>query len=491
LTSLIRLQHPICALVVGVAYLLSFICLAASLILSLINMSDGGSTSPSSDEATESDDDPQFGAEASESEEDDELAESDVEEGDQGSDDSESGGGAHWRQRGLVATLQGAIKSLQRTPPTFGIGLKFLRVGRGEASPNYDEDRRLSQRLFARFVSALQRHDGIRSITLANTSFDELCREGIFDKDDLDRLFGSVLPNHPTMRSIRLDECDVPSRYVQMLAGGLRGLAGRRPEPPWELNFRETPLDLSAIQAIAVALRRSAIGKLTLHDTGMTSQKCRIITGAAAECDGLTWLKVVDHRGARPWAVDGEAFAPGSISKLFLDECLWFGGSTWNDGGAAELFRQLRTNERQERVSLVSLAADQLRFAEELLATYNFTLSEFGVPPVSEEWTTRVGWALMRGALARDVVGDLEPSNYQLETRASWACVLEAASTYPTLLYRFLRRGNVAAFADQLSPFGEEETSPVFSHIQAQEAARDALKSLRTSTVRVCVPSIK
>jgi hypothetical protein len=414
-------------------------------------MSDGGSTSPSSEEATESDDDPQFGAEASESEEDDELAESDVEEEDQGSDDSESNGGAHWRQRGLVATLQGAIKSLQKAPPTFGIGLKFLRVGRGEASPNYDEDRRLSRRLFARFVSALQRHDGIRSITLANTSFDEVCREGIFDPDDLDRLFGSVLPNHPTLRSIRLDECDVPSRYVQMLAGGLPGLAGRRPESQqWELNFRETPLDLSAIQAIAGALRRSAISKLTLHDTGMTSPKCRILTGAAAECDGLTSLAVVEW-SPRVWVVDEEAFAPGSISKLFLEQCLWLGGSGWTDGGVAELFRQLRTNERQERIALVSLAADQLRFAEELLTRYNCTIREFGVPPVSDEWSERLGLALGGGLLARHAVGNLAPAHYQVEMRSLWPSVMADVRTYPTLLYRFLRRGNVAAFADQLS----------------------------------------
>jgi hypothetical protein len=183
-------------------------------------------------------------------------------------------------------------------------------------------------------------------------------KERTFDKDDLERLFGSVLPNHATMRILRFDECVVPSRYIQALAGRLHA---RRPEPLWELNFRETQLDLSAIQAIAGALCRSALGKLSLHDTGMTSPKCRLITGAAAECDGLTRLAVVEWSPS-VWVVDEEAFAPGSISKLFLDECLWFGGSGWTDGGVAELFRQLRTNERQERISLASVAGDQLRF---------------------------------------------------------------------------------------------------------------------------------
>jgi hypothetical protein len=314
--------------------------------------------------------------------------------------------------------------------------------------------------LFSRFVSALQRHDTIEGITFVKTRFDELCGDnddndgdGRLDKGDLERLFGPVLPNHPTIRILRFEECVVPSRYIQVLAGGLK--ATRQPRA--ELNFRETQLDLSAIQAVAGALRRSALGKLSLHDTGMTSPKCRLLTGAAAECVGLMLLDVVEWWRSLPWIIDEEAFAPGSISKLHLEECLWFGGHGWTDGGVAELFRQLRTNQRQERISLVNLSADQTRFVVELLTTYNYTLWKINAPPPPDEWARPIGLALGYGMTARDAVRGLEPSDYQVEMRCLWPWVLEDVKTYPTLLYRFLRRGNVDAFADQVarSPLGK------------------------------------
>jgi hypothetical protein len=315
----------------------------------------------------------------------------------------------------------------------------------------------------------------------------------------MDPLFGSVLSNHPTVRMIRFEKCAVPSRYIQMLAGGLNALNGMRPESQqWELDFSETHLDRSAVQAIAGALRRSAFHKLSLHDTGMTSPKCGILTGAAVECVGLTVLAVVEWWSGVLWAIDEEAFAPGSLSKLFLDECMWFGGSSWTAGGAAELFRKLRTNEHQVRISLINLAPDHMRFLEELLTTYNCTLNHLNVMVPSDEWSARIGIALGYGELARDARDHLEPTHYQADLRSLWPLLMGSMMTFPTLLYRVYatgqrgrvgRPGGAIRFRHETTP----QVRPILPTAKAMAANRKVMDpgndTYSTSQARLLVRS--
>jgi hypothetical protein len=44
----------------------------------------------------------------------------------------------------------------------------------------------------------------------------------------------------------------------------------------------------------------------------------------------------------------------------------------------------------------------------------------------------------------------LEPNGYRVDGRALWPRVLQEFVTFPTLLCRFLRRGDVEALADQV-----------------------------------------
>jgi hypothetical protein len=98
----------------------------------------------------------------------------------------------------------------------------------------------------------------------------------------------------------------------------------------------------------------------------------------------------------------------------------------------------------------------QARLVQDLVRTNNFSIRSVVVlDPCNEVGTYRRSAMRPAGpgtaACVRFVHAEvLEPNGYRVDGRALWPRVLQEIITFPTLLYRFVRSGNVDALADQV-----------------------------------------
>jgi hypothetical protein len=96
-----------------------------------------------------------------------------------------------------------------------------------------------------------------------------------------------------------------------------------------------------------------------------------------------------------------------------------------------------------------------MHLVEDLLGRHNFTLSSVRLDPPSLtygadglETAGRMAALLNRNCRVRAVHAVLEKFGYHVPNPAMWPRMLQKISAFPKLIYRYVRRGNVEAFAE-------------------------------------------
>jgi hypothetical protein len=147
--------------------------------------------------------------------------------------------------------------------------------------------------------------------------------------------------------------------------------------------------------------------------------------------------------------IDKDTFANGVIERTSA-RVLGLESGRWTDAAYESLARQLRTNTAVASLRIRDTGRSRrlVDWILELLNTYNFTLQQ--VYPIRPSDQGRVDELLRRNSRVRAVHQHLEGLHCVLGERALWPTALSQVARFPTLVYRFVRRGDVDGFADQL-----------------------------------------
>lgn len=349
------------------------------------------------------------------------------------------GGDTAWNPTGnCVSTVRDAITELRKVPK---ISFMFVVMSRHDIDPDDVQQ-------FPAFVAALDGHDHVDTLHFSHVPFfDDDLDDTTPQYDDLERMFGTVLPNLPRLKYLTLVDCELNPRWAEVFFGALPDGCRR---PLLQLDVRNTHLTRGVYRAIAGAVRRRLLSTLTLKNSGLDSESgALLVQAAAADSSNLLTIDLADVAGTwtvteNTWA--GDAMVRATIRGLAVD-------ATWTDAGIVELFRQLRINVSLRRFEVRGSVSDQRLFEllQELLSTYNFTITSVGQGVPKYYKRRRVIEAiLLRNKRVRKIVAQLQKQNCHVGERNLWPRVMGDFSTFPNLVYRFLRQGNVVALSDQL-----------------------------------------
>jgi hypothetical protein len=272
---------------------------------------------------------------------------------------------------------------------------------------------------------------------------------------DLEELLGSTLPRHPTLEKIVFESCCFPEAYFELFTSSLPSSTDGENIP-----LKDLALDCglgpgTRIRSIADMVRRNArVSRLAVSGGfhGLESDEFRLL------CSGLernTKLRALTVRlanvGEYPLDV---ALAPASpLEALHIKG----GGNFSNSAAAASLAELLKTNEKLVELTLPGQIG---RFRDEhrldviasVMETSNFTLQKLSEGRDRDGCHhhlvlgSRIGTCLRRNRWIHHVLKDWP--NYQVPFKAIWPTVMRRADSCPTLLYRFVRRGNLPAVCD-------------------------------------------
>jgi hypothetical protein len=254
----------------------------------------------------------------------------------------------------------------------------------------------------------------------------------------LERLFTTVLvsPSFPGL--IRLASVD--SCWVELLVRSFPADKILR-----HLCIYDTDLQPSCVAAVAEMLRRNIrLRMLEMVDCGSIG-----LEGCKMLCDGV--LQNAHLRELWVAHVDTAAFAP-AVSRGSPLERLTI-GIDWTEEGFFSLVEGLRTNERMKRVKFFFRGwppYESPALLEDLVLRHNFTLRGL-VFDKHDMLQDRIDDLLKRNAIVRKTNRRLARRQYRVARRSVWPEVLGRVSRMPSLVYRFLRRGNVDAFCDQIA----------------------------------------
>jgi hypothetical protein len=324
------------------------------------------------------------------------------------------------------------------------------------------------QRYFSDFVNGIERFQRVSEVRLQNGTFsgweEEEEEEGGDDPNQhvvdngnnvdlaMVRLFGTVLPNHPSVTHIAFDASTLQLGYMALLTEGL----SNNPSPALKTLYLEsTPLTVEHARLLMIMLQHGnvQIEDLRLWQCGLQPDGLRLVCRGAAASAHLEHLNVRDGFDVPPGAVVPAIEPRTSLKQLVVE------ARSWSPGAFAELVEALRVNTRLVHAFLgqVGRFRHEARLVQDLVRTYNFSIQSVLLgngPGRFQDGTDRrgpIGALLRRNRRVRGVVrGVLEPDGYRFDDRAMWPRVLQEIITFPTLLYRFVRSGNVDALADQL-----------------------------------------
>jgi hypothetical protein len=321
-----------------------------------------------------------------------------------------------------------------------------------------DEERRNESLDFRRFVDALGRGDvAIREIEFVLTDWDGL------PDDDMERLFGQVLPSHPTLRSIAIRRSNVLTRFMRLLTSSvLTATNTTSPLTKLELSGRLTHDDVRAIADMVdrhVALSELSVFAVT--QDGLSAADGKVLCQAVARNAHLQALRIrVDEVSA-----DSLDLAVSSSSSLRELE-IW---SIFSERSVSNLATQLRTNTKLTRLVLRhetlrdpsgDLRPNLFRPIENALESLNYSLVDVSVQqwgivipdnlPIHVWRAAKVDRLVRRNRRIQRALEELEPKCYHVSPTALWPSVLEVVSPVPTLVYRILRKGDVNKLCDFL-----------------------------------------
>jgi hypothetical protein len=329
-----------------------------------------------------------------------------------------------------------------------------------------------------RFVSALERHRRLEDIMLANfgtlnamaavdgdENEDGNGEAGDHDGEDapirrlldapnrrqhldeaVGRLFGTVVPNHPSVNRICLRDCG--SRVIELLASEL---PTNGPLEALEIYEKRT-IDPRCVEALANMIRRNvAIWRLVLaysenEGACLDSVGCKMICDSIVDNDHVTDLEI---RCPASLQVTADTFklALGKRSRLqgiVVDV-------SWTSEGFTAFVEDLRTNEVLEDLTFDGhVPPFGYALVEDLLSTYNFTITWVAASGADFP-RDRINDLLRRNSGLRGVDEQLRARSYNVGQLSVGTEAMGRVSCMPTLLYRTVRRGYASALAEHLT----------------------------------------
>jgi hypothetical protein len=192
--------------------------------------------------------------------------------------------------------------------------------------------------------------------------------------DDLDRLFGMVLPNHPSLKSISIRESHIQPRCLQLFADAVPG------NPSLDMTmlaFESTPLTVECWRLLKAALGHNVrLEELRLWYCGLDAEGMRLVCEGAGASKHLEALNFRDDVTV-PAAAAAPAVAPASqLSPLIVL------GRAWPREAFAELVAALRVS---TALTLAYLGQEgefpDAHLVPDLLRTYNFALPSIRLDP--------------------------------------------------------------------------------------------------------------
>jgi hypothetical protein len=397
---------------------------------------------------------------------------------------------SNWDRRGKAFSAKDAAALLGREAGVEDLVLTSATPWKEQALG--DDDPRLEsiddeRQEFHQFVTALERDQAVKTIRFENQDFGgpsdgnrEIGRSirSHRRESDVHRLFGEVLPNHPALEDLSFYKCGIPPRhfnaliqalpstascisslfvsYVQIGTDGVRAVAHllRQNFPlevllvqGWTRRCREDSVAASDVSSLLHSREGEAAGEDDDDDDG---NACRILCDAAASNQSMRRLLLGEMTIGR----DATTQALGRTSTL---RALYVRGA-WTKARFVEALGQLRQNEVLETFHLIapcdvpSVTNFPSDLLVELLSTYNCTLAEvprydLGIDAVTD---ARIGELLRLNARVRRMRDRLQQENYSVETKELWPYALERVGRFPTLVHRFVRRGNLPALGEHL-----------------------------------------
>jgi hypothetical protein len=286
---------------------------------------------------------------------------------------------------------------------------------------------------FRRLVAVIGASRGLHTLFLYNQDFGRSDRFDDDDEnesvashrcaDDVDRLFGQVLPNLPALGTVGIRRCRIPTRALQAYMGGLCSL-GIGANTLINLRIGMCRISGQGIRSVAEMLRTNkSLTHLSLQhwinrDDFGHRDSCRILLDAAAHHPSLRNLRVDDRLlriGEGTAALISGPGAP-SLSDLYLR-------GRFTDEVLPDLLFGLRTNESLRKVFFETESSRPLspvhrRLANELLTTYNCTLrSAWCVSPTFLGISDPFDGAAERNVPVADARQHLQHSNYAIASR--------------------------------------------------------------------------
>jgi hypothetical protein len=267
------------------------------------------------------------------------------------------------------------------------------------------------------------------------------------DERDLERMFGTVLPNLACLKVFYVKNSRLQPRFLNSFAES----AARNPTFSLEsLTIVATPLDAECGRIVKTMLQGNVrLRYLYLQRCGLDADGWRLVCEGAAASRRLELLDLKDDivlpSGTVAAALDGGS----ALTHLHVAPRMW------SRRAFVELVEALRANTALEEVSLAQKGGfmpAQAGLALDVLRTSNFTLQNVHLVPRKDGTGSHegpIGALLRRNAGVRRAVEHLGATGYRVSRRAAWPLALRHLSTIPTLLYRFVRRGNVDALAEQ------------------------------------------
>jgi hypothetical protein len=347
-------------------------------------------------------------------------------------------------------TFREAAELLEATegPPIESMVVSMLTEDVGEEWGIWQQS---VTRAFRRFVTALGRGEegrAVREMNLYGVDWQ------VLPEPDVERLFAEVLPAHPTIKMLH---SAVPAKYVKLLTSAL---PTENVTPLESLTFHGPTFNHESAQALADMIRRNAaVEDIILeplpednHSGGLDASDLKLICQALPRNTKLRTF-IAKTKEVLPDTLDGIA------SSSSLRHIMVYSGSTFPDECLASIARQLKTNTTLEQLYLRRMENDSKfyrpgRFLplEEVLETHNFTLRTIGVEGSIPRWDEQdfVEEILRRNVRIQQALGQLGPQGYHVTPTVLVPNVFGMVSGIPTLLYRFLRSGNVNALCDLL-----------------------------------------
>jgi hypothetical protein len=260
---------------------------------------------------------------------------------------------------------------------------------------------------------------------------------------DSDLFFGTVLPNHPSLRQLDLICCRIWPISFHLLADAL---PHRPATAPMKLSLEGISLTAECFGSIKTMLQRGArVGELSVVQCRMDANACRLVCEGASDSRHIETLRL-EVTGLVPGCVDAAICASSSLLRLDVRS------RNLADDFLAALAVALRSNRVLEELGLHGSSNEKnyLHFRG-LLRSNNYTLSRLALgflTPHNPAPGYRIGTLLRRNRRVRQFLQN-EPQCH-VSCPSLWPMVLQRIGTFPNLVYRFVRSGNVGTLSGQL-----------------------------------------